>query len=100
MAIQGIEWVVIGVIIIILFLWGPEKLPKMARSLGQAKKEFEKATKGLEDEISRTSTTIQQVSQAPVDKLMEVARSLGISTEGKTREQITQEITEKLQKTA
>ncbi len=100
MAIQGIEWVVIGVIIIILFLWGPEKLPKMARSLGQAKKEFEKATKGLEDEISRTSTTIQQVSQAPVDKLMEVAKSLGISTEGKTREQITQEITEKLQKTA
>jgi len=100
MAIQGIEWVVIGVIIIILFLWGPDKLPKMARSLGQAKKEFEKATKGLEDEISRTSTTIQQVSQAPVDKLMEVARSLGISTEGKTREQITQEITEKLQKTA
>ena len=102
MAIQGIEWIVIGVIIIILFLWGPEKLPKMARSLGQAKKEFEKATKGLEEEISRASspTTIQPTSQPPADKLMEVAKSLGISTEGKTREEITKEITEKLQKTA
>jgi sec-independent protein translocase protein TatA len=100
MAIQGIEWVVIGVIIIVLFLWGPEKLPKMARSLGQAKKEFEKAARGLEEEVSRTTTMIQSPSQPPTDKLMEVARSLGISTEGKTREEITKEITEKLQKTA
>lgn len=104
MAIQGIEWIVIGVILIILFLWGPEKLPKMARSLGQAKKEFEKASKGLEEEINRAAavpaSTVSTLSRPPEDKLLEVARSLGISTEGKTREEIKNEIAEKLQKTA
>jgi sec-independent protein translocase protein TatA len=104
MAIQGIEWVVIGVIIIILFLWGPEKLPKMARSLGQARREFEKASKGLEEELNKASSiarpSLAEASTPPADKLLEVARSLGVSTEGKTREEIVKEIGEKLQKTA
>ncbi|GBC70013.1 Sec-independent protein translocase protein TatA [archaeon HR01] len=102
MAIQGIEWVVIGVIVIILFLWGPEKLPKMARSLGQAKKEFEKASKGLEEEVARASSmarpSLTEASTPPADKLLEVARSLGVTTEGKTREEIAKEVSERLQK--
>ncbi|MEM4449647.1 MAG: twin-arginine translocase TatA/TatE family subunit, partial [Nitrososphaerota archaeon] len=38
LAIQGLEWIIVAVIILVFFLWGPEKLPKLARSLGQAKK--------------------------------------------------------------
>ena len=41
--IQGIEWIIVAAIIVFLLLWGPTKLPKIARSLGEAKKEFEKA---------------------------------------------------------
>ena len=37
---QGIEWVVILVVILLLF--GGAKLPQLARSLGQAQKEFKK----------------------------------------------------------
>lgn len=38
---QGPEWVIILVIVLLLF--GGSKLPELARSLGQAKREFEKS---------------------------------------------------------
>ncbi len=41
------EWVVIGAVIFVLF--GSTAIPKFARSLGKAKREFEK---GLKDESS------------------------------------------------
>ena len=91
MPIYGIEWIVVAVVILVLFLWGPEKLPKIARSIGQAKKEFEKASKGQEE--------MQQQAVASMssdDKILEIAKSLGISTEGKTKEQIAEEIKEKV----
>ncbi len=105
MAIQGIEWIVVAVVILVLFLWGPEKLPKIARSIGQAKKEFEKASKGLEEELARAATsqqppTISTPTQPYVDdKLIEVAKALNITTEGKTRDEIAKEIIEKSRKT-
>lgn len=97
---------------LILFLWGPEKLPKLARSVGQAKKEFEKASKGLEEEVRQLERDIRAPSSpqpaAPPsqpsahtsadDKLLEVARSLGIETEGKTRDEIAKEIIERTKK--
>ncbi len=101
--IQGIEWIIVAAIIIVLLLWGPSKLPKLARSLGEAKKEFEKAMKEAESvreeirEIGRvgtTSTPSIPTSQSS-DKLIEVAKALGIETEGKTRDQIAQEIIER-----
>lgn len=112
MPIQGIEWIIVAVIVLVLFLWGPEKLPKLARSIGQAKKEFEKASKGVEEEIKQFEAEVKSPSypesyrpvsapsQSPSsdDKLLEIARSLGIQTEGKTRDQIAQEIIEKTKK--
>ncbi|MDW8083763.1 MAG: twin-arginine translocase TatA/TatE family subunit [Candidatus Caldarchaeum sp.] len=100
MAIQGIEWIVVAVVLIILFLWGPEKLPKIARSIGQAKKEFERAQRGLEEDIAKAAAPAPAASQTtPDDKLIEVARALNIPTEGKTRDEIAKAIVEKSQKT-
>ena len=40
----------IGAVVTILLIWGPQKLPELAKSLGQAKHDLEKASKGnLED---------------------------------------------------
>ncbi|TMI16968.1 twin-arginine translocase TatA/TatE family subunit [Candidatus Bathyarchaeota archaeon] len=36
----------IGAVILILLIWGPQKIPELAKSLGQAKRELENATKG------------------------------------------------------
>ncbi len=102
--IQGIEWIIVAAIIIVLLLWGPSKLPKLARSLGEAKREFQKAMKEAEGvkeeitEIGRLETTSTASSSPPPqssDKLIEVAKALGIETEGKTRDQIAQEIIER-----
>ncbi len=41
----GSEFLIIIAVIIILLIWGPNQLPKLARAIGQAKKEFQKAQK-------------------------------------------------------
>jgi sec-independent protein translocase protein TatA len=96
LAIQGLEWIIVAVIVLVFFLWGPEKLPKLARSLGQAKREFERASREAEQQISSVTTGISEEIKRQEDQLLEVARSLGLSTEGKTREQIADEIVARL----
>ena len=95
--IQGLEWIVVLVVVLVLFLWGPEKLPKLARSVGQAKKEFEKASREFQEELTRPSTPSSSQGGGSAD-IIHIARSLGIETEGKTREQIADEIAAKLKK--
>jgi sec-independent protein translocase protein TatA len=45
-----LQFVIIGVIVVVVFLWGPKKIPELARSLGLAKREFDKAQNGDEKE--------------------------------------------------
>jgi sec-independent protein translocase protein TatA len=93
MALIGYEWLIVVGILLVIFLWGPQKLPELARSVGLAKKEFEKAAK----EMSTSSTTSTN-SPSATDPLIVAARSMDITTEGKTREQIAKEIAEKSSK--
>jgi sec-independent protein translocase protein TatA len=95
MALVGYEWLIVVAIILVIFLWGPQKLPELARSIGLAKKEFDKAAK----EISTpTATTSPPPAADTSDPLIVAAKSLGITTEGKTKEQIAKEIAEKTPK--
>ena len=94
MALVGYEWLVVIAVIAIIFLWGPQKLPELARSIGLARKEFEKASKEISSATAPTSTS----PAASSDSLIVAAKDLGISTEGKTKEQIAKEIAEKATK--
>lgn len=86
-----IELVIIGVIVVIIVFMGPKRIPELARALGSAKKEF---NAGAQPGPSvATATPVH--SEAGEDDLMVAARKLGISTEGKTREQISSEIVRK-----
>jgi sec-independent protein translocase protein TatA len=89
MALIGYEWLIVVGILLVIFLWGPQKLPELARSVGQAKKEFEKAAKEMSTPSSSTT------SPSDTEPLIVAARSMGITTEGKTKEQIAKEIAEK-----
>ena len=39
--LEGWEWIIIGVVAIVIIMWGPAKIPEFARSLGRAKGEFQ-----------------------------------------------------------
>jgi sec-independent protein translocase protein TatA len=91
---MGYEWLVVIAVIAIIFLWGPSKLPELARSVGLARKEFEKASK----EITSPTTTTESSTSSSSDSLIIAAKELGISTEGKTKEEIAKEIAEKATK--
>lgn len=91
MALVGYEWLIVIAVVLIVFLWGPQKLPELAKSIGLAKKEFDKAAK----EISNPTAPSSPTDATTTDPLIVAARSLNISTEGKTKEQIAKEIAEK-----
>ncbi len=95
--LEGWEWIIIGIIAVVVILWGPAKIPEFARALGRAKGEFENASKEF-NAASTQASTQSPVTSAPRssdDLLIETAKKLGIKTEGKTREQISSEIVEK-----
>jgi len=87
-----VQWIIIGVIVIVIFLWGPQKIPGIARALGRAKKEFEEASKEMGNAMSETTPLRPAAEMTGDQMLIETAKRLGISTEGKSREQISQEI--------
>lgn len=92
-----IQWVVIGIVVVAIFLWGPQKIPQLAKALGSAKREFDNATKEFQGAVSSTVQAPSTVSNVMTGDqiLLDTARQLGIDTGGKTREQISQEIVSK-----
>ena len=94
MAIMGWEMIVVVGILVVVFLWGPNKIPELARSIGQARREFEKAQKELTT-LPSEERTPTPTAPAPDDTLISTAKKLGITTEGKTRDAISKEIIEK-----
>jgi sec-independent protein translocase protein TatA len=86
------EWLIILIALVIILIWGPSKLPSLARGMGEAIREFRKAASGVAEEEVRRVEKREEIDQ----KIIEMARSLGVSTEGKTKEQILDEINRKL----
>ena len=92
--LSGWEWIIIGVVAIVIIMWGPSKIPELAKALGKAKGEFDKASKEFQETASTTANTPKIRSNDEI--LLETAQNLGIATDGKTREQISAEIAEKV----
>jgi sec-independent protein translocase protein TatA len=64
----------IGLIfLIILLIFGPSQIPKMARGLGQAMREFKKAQREITDEVNREDPPAPKpdVHKAPDSKPIE-----------------------------
>jgi len=80
---------VILILAILLLVFGPTELPKIARELGKAWYEFNKASSGVIQSVSSPQSTESKEE----DKLiLEAARKLDLNTEGKTDEQLRKDI--------
>jgi len=77
------------------FLWGPNKIPELARALGRAKSEYNKAASEIEKLAKESMNPVESADPSSSDMIIEVAHQLGIVTEGKTREEIADEIVAK-----
>ena len=63
----GTELLVLFLIILLVF--GPSQIPKMARGLGQAMREFRKAQREIGDEMTRDEpTTAPPAAKTPDNK--------------------------------
>lgn len=45
---------IIGILVVVLLLFGAKKLPELARGLGQGIKEFKKASNEIQDDLHRS----------------------------------------------
>ncbi|MHA2219291.1 MAG: twin-arginine translocase TatA/TatE family subunit, partial [Candidatus Hodarchaeales archaeon] len=85
---------------IAVLLLGPDKIPSLGRSIGNAMKEYQDALKGVKSAAESPKQVgnqfINALSKEPSEdeKLIESAKQLGIQTDGKTIEQISKEILE------
>jgi sec-independent protein translocase protein TatA len=79
------------ILAVAMFLFGADKLPELARSLGSSMGEFKKAQRESELNLRQFDKSIKEppVTQS---KIKETAEKLGINVEGKTEEQLLDEI--------
>ncbi len=80
--------IVVGLFFI---LFGPTQLPKLARSLGQAKTEFNRGLREGGGESS-TEADLERGGRTENVALTEEASSKGIDVEGKTVDEVKEEV--------
>jgi len=84
--IEGIEWVVILIIIAVLLLFGPSKLPELARGVGRALGEFRRGRMEIEREISTELSTMDARDMRM--RVEKAAGALGVSAGGRSEMQL------------
>ena len=91
-----LQWVMIAVVLLVFFMWGPKKIPELARSIGLARKEFNDASKiPLVSPATAAPAAAVVTLPSTGDTLLDTARRIGISTEGKTRDQVSNEVVQR-----
>jgi len=85
----------LAILIIAFLLFGASKLPELARSLGRSMGEFKKAQKEAEIELREFEKELREGKYSASEKrekLEKIAKDLGINPEGKSDEELIEEI--------
>lgn len=61
------------VLVIVLIIFGPKKLPELARGMGEAVKEFKKGQKDLEDNLNEPAISKDQKTDGQVGEKIDQA---------------------------
>ena len=82
----GFEWIIILIIIAVLLLFGPQKLPELARGIGRAMGEFRRGKMEVERQIS-SELSDMDVKDTRV-RVEKAAGALRIPTSGRSEMQL------------
>lgn len=93
MALQPFEIVLIALVIMILF--GATAIPKLARAMGRAQGEFNKAKKEFTAEAARAQGE-PPAGQPTEEQVRRTARELGIAEAGKPLDEVKRLIAQKM----
>ena len=85
------------IFVTVLLLFGANKLPELASSMGKAWGEFKKAQREIEYELSFEYKK-QTADKEKLDKIKKMSEEHGIDTEGKTEDELLEAIQEILSK--
>ena len=97
--IAGGEWIIIVFIALVLVL-GTNQLPNAAKKIGRIVNEYNKAKNDVQDQMQNISDSNIRVSGPVQDqrqKIEMIAKSLGISAEGKTNDELKKLIADKME---
>ncbi len=93
--IEGFEWIILLIIVAALFLFGPQKLPELARGFGRAMGEFRRGQMEVQKEITQQFGT---AAADPRTREQRAAEALGVATTGKSDLQLKLDIARSLDK--
>jgi len=88
--IVGSEWIIIIFVALVLIL-GTNKLPEAAKKLGKAVNEYNKAKNDIQDQMKDFSSQNVEVTgpvQNERQKLVVIAKSIGVNPVGKTTDEL------------
>ncbi len=83
------------ILIVAIFIFGPDKLPELARSLGKATGEFKKAQIQTESELKQIAKPLEDKDE----KIHDLAIEMGLDVRNKSNEQLIEEIRSKIKST-
>ena len=81
---------------LIVLLFGANKLPELARSMGTSMGEFKKAQKQSEISVKQMESDVKEDDKED-SKVIQMAQDLGINSQGRTNEELLEEIHKKVQ---
>jgi TatA/E family protein of Tat protein translocase len=86
---------ILVILIFALLLFGPQKLPELARSIGKAVAEYKRAAREIEEEVTRELGDARREIREMQDDLNElraIARDLNIEPRDMSRKELLKEI--------
>lgn len=92
MAFGPMEWAIVAGLFVLLF--GAAAIPKLARSLGQAKGEFSRAKQEFDAEMARAERG--EHTRASEAQIRATAREMGIEEEGRPLDEVKRQLAKKL----
>ncbi|WP_054252701.1 twin-arginine translocase TatA/TatE family subunit [Neofamilia massiliensis] len=63
------------ILVIVLIVFGPKKLPELAKSMGQAVKEFKKGQEDLEETLNQPAITKEEKTDGQVSEKIDQAQN-------------------------